>query len=363
MFRFRRRIRGSGKYMNTSLFDKMMISCSLVVLTVAVPACDSGREEMHGLVYSDRNGLQMLTGETTSELVTWSSLDARCFPVALSPDGHELAYTRTGRDLWVADLDSGGSVALVEEVTRAENGGIRSLDWSTDGSWLSVIVTQADDEGRPVRELVRLLAIEVSERRIVELASGVPLSAWLPEGTQIAFVKQFGSGEVGLYLARPARGELRLLLEGLLDPFIAVSPRDGSLVVGASRTYRDTRGTLLMIDPADGSSVDLLQDYHGSGAPSWPAWSPDGARLAFLGCEPLPGEPRVCSSTLFIVHILEGIVEEISPDVGAPLTWSPNGEAIAFEDSIGDIYRISLEDRRTELVSDAPRCGSLLEWR
>ena len=354
--------------MRANFIAKMLTVCSLIILIVAVPGCGSERnEEIQGLIYSDRNGLQIIAEETTGELVAWSSLDGLCSPVALSPNGQELAYTRTGQDLWLADRASGDSMELIEEAIRAEHADIMRMAWSPDGVWLALLVGQLY-EGRPVPELVTLFVVEASGRHVVELASGVADFAWLSEGTRIAFVKLFGPEEEGVYLAWPDDREVRLLFEGLLGPFITASPHDNSLVVIALSVVRDHQHTLLMVNPADGSSVDLLQDFYRFNdlqTLDWPVWSPDGTQIAFLSCVPLVDKSTTCSSTVFVMHTAEGIIEEIASDVRAPLAWSPDGDAIAFK-RIGDthgIYRVSLRDRVVTGWIDTHRCGHLFEWR
>ena len=127
------------------------------------------------------------TGE--AKQVTPSTFDVMA--MEWSPDGRQLAYTRTrtGReahrtDLWIAN--DGGSQPL--QLTQAL-ATVMSPKWSPDGRW--IVVTGAREEGDA---LARLFLVEVASGKLTQLGSddmdvGIAESVhWLPDASAIVLV-------------------------------------------------------------------------------------------------------------------------------------------------------------------------------
>jgi TolB protein len=128
-----------------------------------------------------------------------------------------------------------------------------------------------------------------------------------PNGTQgIGVVNPDGSGEV-------------TLSSGHNDRFPAWSP-DG-------RRIAFTRGSNVMVMNADGSNQVLLT------AGGEPSWSPDGSRIAFESTRDDPLAPEIYSMNADGTDVVRLTTE---PDVNDVFpAWSPDGTKIAFDSTRG----------------------------
>jgi TolB protein len=90
---------------------------------------------------------------------------------------------------------------------------------------------------------------------------------------------------------------------------------------------------------ADGSDVKKLTD--GDGIDSWPAWSPDGKRIAFV----------TNRAGNFDIHIINADGRARKPLVADPSqdtspAWSPDGKRLAFISTRAggsDVYILSIK--------------------
>jgi Tol biopolymer transport system component len=160
--------------------------------------------------------------------------------VSVSPEGSLAAFIRVGpggRGLWVSRVDGSEPARLTEATPDRDEGPA----WSPDGS---VIVFSRNRTGH--NELFTINADGSNLNRITSNEVGQDFRpAWSPDGSSIVFVRNSG-GPIDLW------------------------------IVGA-----------------DGRGERQLTEFRTQtiGAPSYPDWSPDGARIADIG----PGLRRWCA--------------------------------------------------------------------
>ncbi len=160
--------------------------------------------------------------------------------------------------------------------------------------------------------------------------------------------------------------DIRLTMDSTISDFPAWSP-DGSRIAFlssrlASRTtesFRISGGLRLYTMAVDGTDIHPLDDAANSTAviiaPHPPQWSPDGQRIAVVGYDERPGY------SIYTISAAGGAMRWITEAVSGP-SWSPDGRRIAFakadpeRDSVG-LYTIAADG------TDARRLTTIRGWR
>jgi hypothetical protein len=224
--------------------------------------------------------------------VTPPVCDATGFPGDIdpeaSPDGKRIAFTRwdeTAFDIFVVNADGSGLKNVTNDTLPNEE-----PTWSPDGTEIAfvgrqpggqsdVYVVNADGSGEP--------------KRIFSAPSGVPTLAWSPNGEKIAFTAALTGDSVGdlgeIYtMNADGSGVTNLTKHAGAESNPDWSP-DGTKIVFDST--RDGRNAIYTMN-ADGSEqARLPYDLPCVSNPEFgsfchgevfPAWSPDGTKIAFI---------------------------------------------------------------------------------
>ena len=145
------------------------------------------------------------------------------------------------------------------------------------------------------------------------------LPTWSPDGSQIAFLSNMGSG--GIYVMNADGSDIRLLIDAPADGPIW-SP-DGSQIA-FSRRISGVRE--LYLANSDGTNVRRLTDN--SLDEQFPAWSPDGSQLVFAAVAPNSnGE-----SDIYLINA-DGSGQRVltnAPGSERQPIWNPDGSRIIF---------------------------------
>jgi eukaryotic-like serine/threonine-protein kinase len=158
--------------------------------------------------------------------------------------------------------------------------------------------------------------------------SGPALS---PDGKMVAYIQERG-GRADLYVSRVAGGErVRLTNDGSQKDDPQFSP-DGEKIVFVRLVANSAQPELCVVPALGGNIVPLV-----SGA-ALPAWSPDGARLAFILKK--QGEAETLATSAADGSGLRMILksDDVYPFFGR-IAWSPDGGLLAVSRSRGGMNR------------------------
>ena len=233
----------------------------------------------------------------------------------LSPEGAWVAYTvsvidsakdRAETDIWMTSWD-GTQTIRVTSTPGSES----SPRWSPDGRWLAFLSSRQGGDGAQVWLLDRRGG---EGQRITTIRDGVSDMAWSPDATRLVLVAGVRTDSAAADTTRPH--------PIVIDRYAFKQDREGYLT--RSHTH------LFLLDVTS-RRVDTLTT--GDADEDSPAWSPDGARLAFVRTpEPAPGSGA--NSDVWVMDARPGgqqvhLTDFPGPD-GGRLSWSPDGRWIAF---------------------------------
>ncbi len=275
--------------------------------------------------------------------------------------GHDLLYHRFTTagvsELFVLMLGAGQPPERLNAGTVS-----RSPTASPDGSRVAFAVSMTElGTGLPVDDIYVIDRIGGMHIKRLTDAPGIDEQpAWSPAGGRIAYRRTDVDGRSDIWVMHEdGSGAVNLTAD--MDPSAARSSpawtRDGArLAFGQIRNGPDGTTASIWTMRADGSDKVRVTNTL-TGFDSAPTWSPDGARLAFVryyGAE----------ADIAILRLSDGVITRIPlPGLQASPAWSPDGELIAFTQHAGgtsEIYTMRHDGQLVRLrTSDRSWGGGL----
>ena len=329
--------------------------------------------------------------------------------VALAPDGNRLAFTVTRlsfeRDepitsIWVGGAGGGADVRQFTAGIRRDT----SPRWSPDGGRLAFISERPcpdlDGPGADRPQLWVVGADGGEARRLTGVPGGVSQIAWAPDGRRVAFIakvdrpgtpatpskpvvtgdrppsrpfrviedlKYRRNGEGFIDVRRhlfavdaDGTGEPRQLTEGDYDHADPAWSPDGREIafVSARHDSRDRDNGMQVMAVTCGGTRDAIHEQveprhisSAGGPAAWPAWSPDGRTITFVGhASPLDSgrHPRVWVAPVSgggATCVSGSRDRAVAASAGARPTWTADGRSIVFlveDDGRVPLVRVNL---------------------
>ncbi len=226
--------------------------------------CCTGHDSNLWVMNADGSGARRLTTGLASS-------------PAWSPDGSRIAFDDHGAgEVWSIAADGSDAKRLAPA-----SGGAR---WSPDGRSI-VFFSWRDFPDQEQRNELYVMAADGSNQiRLTDNEAEDVEPTWSPDGTQIAFTSGGGANPDIYVVAADGSDERQLTTDPAPDEGPAWSP-GGSRILFTS--YRDGADPLML---GSGNAEIFTVAPDGSGltnltnSPDWdgyPAWSPDGSRIAF----------------------------------------------------------------------------------
>jgi Tol biopolymer transport system component len=239
-----------------------------------------------------------------------------------SPDGRRIAF-RSDRDgqtaIYTMNSDGEDQTKLTRSTTP--QGG---LTWSPDGSRIAFVAfKQALGTGGPTE--IRVVDVDgTDERRLTRAGTQDTEPAWSPDGRQIVFTRGF---------LRFSRSDQR---------------------------YEHTRSEIWRVN-ADGRNARRLTRTRREIEDFFPAWSPDGRRIAFAS-------DRSGNRDIYVMDRNGRALRRLTRGPGEDRwpAWAPHGHRIAFiSDRSGndEIFVMKANGSDQRRLTRSPRADDQPVWR
>jgi Tol biopolymer transport system component len=186
---------------------------------------------------------------------------------------------------------------------------------------------------------------------------------WSPDGRMIVFNSDRYGGILSGYLVSPDGSDLRRIQADVWIEYPAFSP-DGTKIAFMGHAAGDY--DVYVADLASGRVTQLTDS---PGSDGWPVWSPDGSIIAFASerddCLHAP-EDAPCWVTgetgehhdIWLMHADGSSQLRVTPEFGQFATWSPDGQYLLV--SGYSLYVIRPDG--TGRADVAPNAGGIPDW-
>jgi Tol biopolymer transport system component len=265
--------------------------------------------------------------------------------------------------IYVVDPDIGDEIPLL---IRTDNRDLGEPAWSPDGRWIAY--TERGAPASPDAATINLYVIGGDGTGPFQITSGGNVYGhdWSPDGTRLVYGYGADDDDADLWIV-DALGGVPERLTDLGDDFGAIEPAwspDGALIAFERGERIDGifwQSELYVVDSGGGlPELAATVPSHAGAVNHMHSWSPDSTRILYASHYEDGG------GVVWIVDFASGTEMSVSGAISEALTpvWSPTGDRVAFFGFSGGtgIWRVNADGSGlTELPAD-PEWGSGIAW-
>jgi TolB protein len=263
--------------------------------------------------------------------LAWQITYSQNMDAVPSPDGKTLVFIRLverREQLFLMNADGGNERQLTRDAADHEDPA-----WSPDGAWIANVAIQGGSKR------IQVMRPDGGGAEPVTPASQHAIHpSWTPDGRRILYctdddLRPPAKNESQIHAVDLATRAITTLIAGGVNTYPAMSP-DGRLI--AFRKIVGEMNSEVYLADADGSNLRNLTNHQAW--EGWPAWSPDGKRIAFAG-------NRNSNYQIFVMDADGGNVRLAANTEGRATAprWSPDGRTIYFTNCMSIDYGRSCE--------------------